>query len=269
MQKRLQEYKQHLQNMELSEPTIKIYLQQAQLLEEYLAQKNYQKSSIMEYKKMLEQRNLKVSTRNLYIIAINKYLHFLGYDEYCVKTHRIQKKRSLKNVIQIEEYRKLLDYTQRQGDDKYNCILKTLAGTGIRVSELEYFTVESLNSGIITVSNKGKIREIYLPNSLIKELKTYCSKKHIESGTIFLGRNGNPINRISVYKHLNDMAGKNGIPKERVHPHSLRHMFAIAYMETYHNLSELSDILGHSSLETTRIYYVKQVIMVRNLPKLA
>lgn len=126
--------------------------------------------------------------------------------------------------------------------------------TGIRIGELKFFTVEILEKQAIQVTGKKKTREVYLPDKLIRELKAYCSHAGIESGVIFRGRKGKPLNRVTVYNMFARLADMTGVPKEKVHPHNFRHLFALTYMENYANLFELADLLGHSSLETTRIY---------------
>ena len=152
----------------------------------------------------------------------------------------MQKKCSVENVISRKEYQELLNYAKSSGRKKYYYIMRTLALTGIRVSELQYITVETLETGRVQVYNKGKIRDVYLPDVLIRELKKFCREEKENDGIIFRGRGGDPI-------------------KEKVHPHSFRHFFAISYMERYGNLAELADLLGHTSIETTRIYTTSTV----------
>lgn len=134
--------------------------------------------------------------------------------------------------------------------------MRTLALTGIRVSELQYITVETLETGRVQVYNKGKIRDVYLPDVLIRELKKFCREEKENDGIIFRGRGGDPINRITVYKMIAYLGDMVGIKKEKVHPHSFRHFFAISYIERYGNLA---DLLGHTSIETTRIYTTSTV----------
>lgn len=167
---------------------------------------------------------------------------------------RVQRKQSLEDVLTIGEYRKLLQYAKESGREKYYMIMRTLAMTGIRVSELKYFTVETIKKPAICVRNKQKTREICISQKLRSELEKYCRGNGISVGIIFRGRNGEPISRIAVYKMLVRLADMAGIEKGKVHPHSLRHLFAVTYMEHYGNIFELADLLGHSSLETTRIY---------------
>ena len=140
------------------------------------------------------------------------------------------------------------------GYQKYYCIMRTLAMTGIRISELSGCTIEALHHGKFVICGKGRMREIYLPEKLVAELKSYCIETQITSGAIFLGNKNKPISRNAVYKMLHHVANLEGIPRQKVHPHSFRHLFAITYLKQYADLPELADIMGHSSLETTRIY---------------
>ena len=247
-------YKTFLKEQELAEGTVKIYMRYALKLEEYIQNAGLSKKTILEFRKNLEDEKTAPSTFNLAIISVNKYLKYCGYEKYTVKTQKIQKRKSLENVISISEYKKMLESVKTGRRVKYYYIMKALAQTGIRVSELQYFTVEILEKKKITINNKGKVREIYLPDSLIAELEKYCETANIKNGVIFKGNTEKPIGRASVYKMLVRIGIDAGVPKEKIYPHSFRHLFALTYMNCYGNLTELADILGHSNLETTRIY---------------
>lgn len=252
--KEIRKYAEYLKTEELAEKTIQIYLQGAERLRRYLSNKRITKGKIVEYKKSLIAAGYKPTTCNLHIVAVNRYLKYTGYTNCMLKTLRIQTRHSLDNMLTIEEYQMLLCYARESGREKYYMILRTLAMTGIRVSELKFFTVEILDKKVIMVTGKQKVREICLPEKLVQELKRYCLINGIRKGSIFRGNKEQPISRIAVYKMLVKMGDMVGIEKGKVHPHSLRHLFAVTYMEHYGNLFELADLLGHSSLETTRIY---------------
>lgn len=250
----LTEYENYLYMQELADSTVRIYLEAARKFLAFAGDGPLDKSMTLKFKRHMESGGLAVSSVNQQIIALNRYLRFCGSEECMVKTRRIQKNPSLSNVIDGEEYRRMLNFAKESGDDKYYSIMKTLASTGIRISELSYFKADNIQAGHITVSNKGKVREIYLPDALVQLLSDYCQRHGIKEGCIFLGSAGNPISRIAVWQKLNRMAQKLGIDKSKSHPHSFRHYFALSYLEKYQNLFELADILGHTSLETTRIY---------------
>lgn len=259
METRIEKYEAFLENQELAKGTIDAYIRYARQIEQHIEEKGATKQTVLEYKQGLKKQKVAASTFNLALISVNKYLKFAGYEDCTVKTEKVQKRRSLENVISIGEYKKMLEIAKSGKQKKYYYIMKTLAQTGIRVSELKYFTVEVLDKKKIQVSNKGKAREIYLPDGLIEELKEFCDEKNINNGVIFRGNTKNSIGRSSVYKMLIRIGEKAGIPKEKVYPHSFRHLFAVTYMNCYGNLTELADILGHSSLETTRIYTLTTV----------
>lgn len=252
--KEIKAYAEYLKMEELAEGTRYMYLREAMQLWEYLAGRKITKSRMIEYKELLLQNGNAPSTVNLHIAAVNRYLRYMGKRDCTLKALRIQTRHSLENMLTLEEYKALLKYAKESGKEKYYLILRTLAMTGIRISELQFFTVEVLEKKVIMVTGKQKTREICIPENLIRELRIYLYENGIEDGHIFRGDKENAISRIAVYKMLVKMADMIGIEKGKVHPHSLRHLFAITYMEHYGNLFELADLLGHSSLETTRIY---------------
>lgn len=254
MENTLDGYRKYLENQELTEGTQKIYIRYAKDILKYSKGQEIIKKTVVEYKREMKKRGAAPSTINLAVIAVNKYLKFAGNSNSTVKTEKIQKRSSLENVLNSDEYYRLLAAAKNSGRYKYYCIMKTLAQTGIRISELSYFTVEILKEYKIQVTNKGKTRDIYLPDSLLQELGKYCEKEKITSGTIFRGTTGGPIGRSAIYKMFLRIGKLAGVSTEKIYPHSFRHLFAVTYMNQYSNLTELADILGHSSLETTRIY---------------
>lgn len=247
-------YKEYLYEAELSENTISVYLRQARVFQDFLDGRAISKKETVAYKNHLLSQGMEKSSTNLYIVAVNSFLKYAGFGECALKTERIQQRQCPENILSREEYDKMLSYARESGRDKYYCIMRTLALTGIRISELADCTVEALSSGKFMTSNKGKTREIYLPDKLIRDLKEYCRKNHIKSGSIFLGNTGKAIGRAAVYNMLVRLADMVGVPRKKVHPHSFRHLFALTYMDQHSNLFELADILGHSNLETTRRY---------------
>ena len=250
----LDQYTDYLFQKELSEGTISIYKRQAALLLEYLQGRPITKKEMIAYKSLLAEQKKKPATINLYIVAVNSYLRYAGYKDCMIRTARVQRNRCLENVISVEEYRKMSAYAMESGRIKYFYIIRVLVFTGIRISELASLTVEVLSLGKFTVENKGKLREVYLPPRLTSDLCAYCREQQIHSGVIFRGNGQGPIGRTAVYKMLIHLADMTGVEKKKAHPHSFRHLFAITYMKQYADLTELADILGHSNLETTRIY---------------
>lgn len=254
VQERLKPYEKYLLRKELAENTRTVYLKQAQRFLEFMGEREITKKETMAYKQTLMTENKSPASMNLYITALNCYLKYEGLERCYIKTVKVQKNRCPDNIISAEEYRRMLLCAKEYRYQKYYCIMRTLAMTGIRVSELSGCTVEALKQGKFVIYNKGRMREIYLPQKLIAELEHYCIQEKITFGAVFLGNKEQPISRNAVYKMLIHIADKGGIPKQKVHPHSFRHLFAVTYMKQYADLPELADIMGHASLETTRIY---------------
>lgn len=252
--KEYERYVEYLMEEELTEGTRGIYLREAKELDKYLSGRIITKKRMLGYKQYLGRQGIAPATQNLKIAAVNRYLKFLDCEGCVVKSNRLQAGQSLEDVMTLEEYRALLHHAKESGREKYYAIIRTLAMTGIRISELSYFTVEVLETGVIQITNKKKTRQICLPEKLISILTDYCRKINRTSGVIFCGSGGSPISRIAVYNMLTRMAEEIGLKKGKVHPHSFRHLFAMTYMAHFSNLFELADLLGHSSLETTRIY---------------
>ncbi len=251
--RRLRKYREYLKSQSLSPQTVEMYYREAMCLEQYFRTGKPKKKQVQQFVTDIRE-NHKISTVNGYTVAINRYLKWMNRGDYCVKTKRLQNNWNLENVISFEEYKRLIDYTKEKGNEKYYLLIRVLGKTGIRISELRYITVESLENDSMIIYGKGKYRSVYLTSDITEELKEYCAKMKIESGSIFLGNKKTPISRSAVWQMLQKMAGDTGIPRKKVHPHSFRHLFAKTYMEKYGNISELADILGHSGLDITRIY---------------
>ena len=252
----IERYGEYLAEAELADNTIRVYLRQARGFLEFLEKRTITKKETVAYKSYLLGQGRKMASTNLYIVALNSFLKYAGFDECVLKTERLQKRQCPENIISREEYGRMLAYAKESGRSKYYCLMRTLALTGLRIGELRDCTVEALARGKFMTSSKGRTREIYLPDKLIGELREYCSNNNIMSGSIFLGNTGKAIGRTAVYRMLLHLADMTDVPREKAHPHSFRHLFAITFMEQYSNLFELADILGHSSLETTRVYTV-------------
>lgn len=253
-EKNWEAYERFLREEELAEGTIQIYIRQAKLLMQRMEGKALTKELLLAYRDEMKEQGIADATLNLHIIAVNRYLKYISREDCTLKPRRVQRRRNLENVLSIEEYQAMLRYARDTRKSKYYYIMKTMASTGIRVSELACFTVEAIEVSKLYVRGKGKGREIYLPEQVRQELQEYCRDSDIGTGVIFRGNEIKAISREAVYKMLRRIAVAANVPAEKAHPHSFRHLFAKTYMEHYGNLAELADILGHSSLETTRIY---------------
>lgn len=249
----LPEYEIYLRGRDISENTRCVYLYATKKFLIFQEEKVITKQSVQMYAQTI-RTDYRTSTSNLYLIALNQYLVWRGYGEYCVRVKKIQRRKRTENVLDKEEYQRILNYLRKRKDRKYYALLRTLAGTGIRISELRYITTDTVVSGIAEVSNKGKTREIYIGNSLKGELMSYCETCRIREGVIFRGNGGKPISRSAVNQKLIKIAEAAGVERQKVHPHAFRHLFAKEYMKKYQNIAELSCILGHERVETTMIY---------------
>lgn len=236
---------------------------------EYLPNGEIRKSNLIEYKNELMKR-YKPSTVNNYLIVINKFIRFVDigdkYEELSdLKKHKcpltlklikLQEKASLENVLEITDLRRLLRMAKKMEQMDIYYIMKIFAYTGIRAEELKVFTVENVKSNYIQVSNKGKTRNIILRSDLRRELLHYAKDRKIKTGTLFPGRFAERMMHAStIYKRMKKIGGKcRGIDLDKIHPHSFRHLFAVHFIDEGGSLSELMDILGHSSIQTTTIY---------------
>ena len=197
-------------------------------------------------------------TINSMLVAVNQFLHFLELDDMRVKTLRIQRRmfRSRERELTREEYGRLVETAHTLGKVRLALLIDTICATGIRVSEVKYITVEAIRSGRAEISLKGKIRTILIPNKLCRKLRKYAGKQKIASGEIFLTRSGKGLSRRQIWAEMKGLCRKAGVAPSKVFPHNLRHLFARSFYRACRDVVQLADVLGHSSVETTRIYLI-------------
>ena len=252
----LQSFLDHLNEEEKSQHTIAKYSRDVELFLDFCQKRKHQfsKETVKEYKKWLQEENYKVTSVNSMIVAVNQYMRFLGHPDCVVKILKTQNRlySSSSEELTREDYEILLQAAAT--DKRLSTLMKTLAGTGVRVSELTYFTVEAVEKGCIEIQCKNKIREIVLQASLQEVLLDYANATGIENGPIFLANNGNVINRNHVWRWLQQLSWQTEVSSEKVFPHNFRKLFARTVYQESHDLSLLADLLGHTSLNTTRIY---------------
>lgn len=215
------------------------------------------KDTMLRYKMHLGEVAGSTNSINTWIVTINKFLKWLDHKELTIKKIKMQTKQSIEDVLSISDYKRLLRFAKRENRHQLYYIMKILAMTGIRVSELQYFTVENLKSNYITVFNKGKERTIIVRQDLMRSLRKYCKEQGIKNGYVFPSKkkDGKMINTSTIWRQMKIVAGHSKIKKSKVHAHSFRHLFAQVFLNTYNNnITELADILGHNSLDTTRLY---------------
>lgn len=252
---KLKEYEIELHHRELSDNTIKKYLREIKLLEEYAGDQEITQSLIIGYKKVLMEK-FKLSTVNVKLTIINNYLKFVNAGtKINVKLEREQKTNVMDNVLSETDFNRLIRMSETRNKPRTRITMLSLYYTGVRVSELEALTVEALKKGYMDIDSKGKTRRVPITKKLAKELKKYIKEEGITSGPIIINRSGDPLSRSYIFKELKWIAGQARVKKDKVYPHSFRHLFAKQYLNVNNNNTlALADILGHSSLETTRIY---------------
>lgn len=212
---------------------------------------------MIEYKEMLQSsKRYKLSSINSFLAAANNFFEYMGWYELKVKVFCIQKGSFLlecKNLTK-QEYERLVRTAEQKGQGRLSLILETICATGIRISELPEITVSSVKKGTAEIFCKGKARQILIPGKLKKKLMYYISKKKLKSGPVFQTSNGNPVDRSNIWKEMKALCQMAGVKEEKVFPHNLRHLFAKSFYQIEKDIAKLADILGHSSIETTRIY---------------
>lgn len=251
---KLEDYEDALHKEELAPATISKYISDAAAFISWADGRDICKGLTIEYKDYITGK-WATSTANNKIITLNKYLKFLGLEDCTVKNIQIQPA-GLDNVLSDNDYARMLRQAEGKGTHRDYLMLEALYRTGIRVSELEFFTVEALKAGYMNVDNKGKLRKVPISKTLEKQARAYLKEAGITSGPIIVNRNGEPLGRSYIFKRIKYLAGQARIKKAKAYPHSIRHLFAKNYLARngQNAAIQLADILGHSSLETTKIY---------------
>lgn len=244
-----------LKEQEKSASTIQSYQRELLSLQLYLDDNPITKDKLLAYKNMITSQYTP-STCNVTIAALNSFFKFCGRTDLFLKPLKIQKNiyESTDKELTKKEYDKLIKAANLNGDERTALAIQTICATGIRVSELQFITVEALKSCQAHVNNKGKNRVVFIPRSLSNVLKKYVVNRNITSGPIFITRNNKPIDRSNLWKAMKRLCAIAGVKPSKVYPHNLRHLFARTYYTLQKDISRLSDILGHSNINTTRIY---------------
>lgn len=252
----INEFRLYLYEKENAQATIEKYLTDIKTFFRFL-ENDYEisKQRILEYKVWLQQ-HYAISSTNSMLVALSQFLDFLGAGYMKVKQVKVQKQmmRQEDRILSEKDYHQLLKTANAAGKKDLALIMETIASTGIRISELKCFTVHAVKCGRVIINNKGKIRRILIPQMLRKKILHYCSQRRIRDGIIFITRNGNALNRSNIWTQMKRISRLAGISAKKVYPHAFRHLFARIYYRLTSDLSGLADILGHSSIETTRIY---------------
>ena len=254
--KHIAAYGQHLRNEERSSGTIAKYLRDIGSFMYWADGKTVTKELVACWKEQLLARKYAPVTVNSMLAALNGLFHFLGWDECRTRFLRVQRQifRDSGRELRRAEYERLLGVAQKQGKVRLALLMETICATGIRVSEVRYITVEAARQGRTDVSLKGKIRTILIPGKLRKMLLDYAGKNGIRNGSIFVGRDGKPLSRSCIWGRMKRLCGAAGVRACKVFPHNLRKLFARVFYSVEKDIAKLADVLGHSSINTTRIY---------------
>lgn len=252
----LQHFAAYLRREEKSAGTVEKYLRDAAAFAAYMDGAPVTKEAVAAWRDGLTAQGYAPVTINSMVAAVNALLRFLGREDCRVKALRLQRRvfRDQSRELTRAEYDRLL--AAASGKPRLALLMETICSTGIRVSEVRYITVEAAREGRAEIALKGKIRVILLPAKLCRKLLKYARKNKTASGEIFLTGSGKPISRRQIWAEMKALCGKAGVEKSKVFPHNLRHLFARTFYRVTRDIAKLSDVLGHSSIETTRIYLI-------------
>lgn len=250
------EFRDFLVREEKSAATVEKYVRDVRAFLGFAGQVQVTKEVVMEYKQNLIEQKYAASSINSMLASINSMLTFFGWSDCRVRSLKVQKQIYCAEEKELTkaEYMRLLEASK--GNPKLNMVMQTICGTGIRISELKYFTVEAVRCEEIIVRCKGKIRTILLPRKLKKRLLTYAGKNGIRSGMIFITKLGKPLDRSNIWAQMKKLCEKAKVSAGKVFPHNLRKLFARTFYRIEKDIAKLADILGHSSINTTRIYII-------------
>ena len=247
-------FHEYLVREEKSAATVEKYVRDVKFFIDFIQNREVTKELAVSYKNALVEKNYAVRSINSMLASLNSMLEFLGWTDCKVKNLRCQRQTYCTEDKELsrEEYMRLLEAAKKHV--QLNLVMQTICGTGIRVSELKYFTVEAVCQGEVSVRCKSKTRTILIPGKLKKMLLSYAKDKGITSGTIFISRNGKPLDRSNIWSQMKQLCKKAGVNPSKVFPHNLRKLFARTFYSIEKDIAKLADILGHGSIETTRIY---------------
>ena len=249
-------FQEELRMLERSQATIEKYSRDLLAFYRWLADgKELDKETVMAYKMFLSERYAPTSVNSM-LAALRAFFSFMEWRDCDVKMLKIQRRifGRKERELSKEEYERLVETAEERGNQRLYLLLQIMASTGIRVSEMQYITVESAQQGKAEITLKGKIRVILLPGKLCRKLLKYAKKEKIASGQLILTRSGRPMNRKEIWAQMKNLCKAAGVDAQKVFPHNLRHLFARIFYRAQRDIAKLADLLGHSSIETTRIY---------------
>ncbi|MEE0434555.1 MAG: tyrosine-type recombinase/integrase [Peptococcaceae bacterium] len=249
-------YAEHLKNEERSAGTIESYLRHLRAFARWLDGRTPNKDTASAWKTHLLASGYQATTINSKLAALNSFFAFSGCADCRVKPLRLQRRlfRDEQRQLTRQDYERLVATAQRRGQEQLALVMETICATGIRVSELAAITLQALAKGRADIALKGKVRTILLPRKLCRKLQTYARKQHLQHGALFRAKNGAPLSRHQIWRAMKTLAHHAGVAAGKVFPHNLRHLFAQVFYANCRDVVRLADMLGHSSVETTRLY---------------
>jgi len=254
-EKLIKNFRNYLINEEKSDATLEKYIRDIGAFLAWLCGRGVDKQTVIEYKAYLVE-NYKPASVNSVLSSLNSFFIYNEWYDCKVKSLKIQKQifASKDKELTKAEYERLLDAAKSKKNERLYLLMQTICSTGIRVSELRFVTVAAVNTGVASINCKGKLRQVFLPKALCKVLARYIREQKITSGSVFVSRTGKPLDRSNIWSDMKKLCESAGVSKDKVFPHNLRHLFARTYYSLQKDIVRLADILGHSSVDTTRIY---------------
>lgn len=254
----VKDFAEYLRMDEKSKNTIEKYVRDITAFKKFTNDRTISKELALEFKKMLFTKGYAVRSINSMIASLNSFFVYVGLEYIKIKTVKEQRQIfcSEKKELTRGEYNRLVIAATNKGNRRLNLIIQTICGTGIRVSELEFITIEAAKKGEAIVYCKGKRRTVFIVRELQKKLMQYAKEKGIKTGSVFITRSGRPVSRTNIWRDMKKLCKDAKVNQEKVFPHNLRHLFARVFYELDKDIAKLADILGHSNINTTRIYII-------------
>ena len=251
----IKSFNDYLINEEKAAATINKYLHDISEFQIWLGDQELCKTTVLEYKSYLCDQYAPSSV-NAALSSLNSFFNFMEWYDLRVKNLKIQKQifASTDKELTKAEYERLLIAAKQKKNERLYLLMQTICSTGIRVSEVRYVTVEAVAHGVAEINCKGKRRQVFLPKQLCQILKQYVKEQKIKSGAVFVTKNGNPLDRSNIWSDMKKLCKAANVSEKKVFPHNLRHLFARTYYSLQKDIVRLADILGHSNVNTTRIY---------------
>ncbi len=251
----IENFRDYLINEEKATATLEKYMRDIRAFIGWLSQPEFDKRTVLDYKEYLIGKFAPASVNSV-LSSLNSFFEFYNYHELKVKMLKIQKQIFAQKDKELSkaEYERLLNCAKAKSNERLFLLMQTICASGIRVSELQHITVEAVMARKATINCKGKMRIVILPKELCKILLEYAKNQKIKSGSVFITKNGKPLDRCTIWKMMKALCEDAGVSKHKVFPHNLRHLFARTYYSLQKDIVRLADILGHSSINTTRIY---------------